>query len=262
MEKEGIDYFNPAIVMALLMAAMSDAAFLTIFFWFVPVSGLVIAALVIGFHYFAAFAVAFLIFPKITKGSLLGNIAGIATLDVGSAMLLAAKIFLVLAMVLPAPLLALAILVAIIAANKLVQLAASIALVVAAPEVGAPAKAAKTAVGAAKAVEAGATAAEVSAAAAEAGAAGVEAAETVGVAEVAPGVGEAATEAPKGKPSEKPTPEKPKVPPGALGERLEPQEELEEELLGEEGLKPSQDKKEEEAEEEGGGNEEEFPKAA
>lgn len=169
-KKEGLDFFNPAIVMALLMAVMSDAAIvLTFIFWFIPVVGLVIAALVIGFHYLAAFFVGFLIFPKITKGSLLGNLAGTALLDVRSAMLLIAKILLILAMILPFPLLTIAIIIAIILANKLVEAAASVALVIATGGGGAVAEVAGGAVakGATAAVEAGAEAAAGAAEAAE-----------------------------------------------------------------------------------------------
>lgn len=268
MEKEGIDYFNPAIVMALLTAFMSDVAFITLPFWFVPVIGLIILALVIGLHYFASFFVAFLIFPKITKESLLANIKGIAILNVKSALLLLAKIFLVIAMVLPLPLLTIAIIVAIILANKFAQLVAGIALVVFAPEVGVPAEAAeaivavKTTKATIETVEAGAEAAEV--------AEGAEVAETgVEAGKIGEGGEEALKgkpseqlepKAPEGKPSEQAEPEKPEVPKEALGE--EPTEFEKLQKLLEETPQAEKKPKVEEDEENDEDEEEELPKAA
>ncbi|MBI4059452.1 hypothetical protein HY406_00095 [Candidatus Giovannonibacteria bacterium] len=256
MEREGIDYFNPAIVMAFLMVAMSDAAFLTFFFWFVPVVGLMLGVLVVGFHYFASFFLLFLILPKLKH--------------------LIPKIVLFIVLVLPLPLLSVGILVALLLQNRLIEALAIeaatqvVAGALAATGAGVPAAAAVEAGGQAaaagtKAVEAGAAIAETGVAAAEIGAE-AKVAETGAAAgktalEAAPReITEPAERAPERKPSEVPEAEKeakkPEVPKEALGEELTPLENLQklfEETPREEG-KPKSEEEEE--------GEEELPKAA
>lgn len=229
MEKEGIDFFNPAIVMALLMAVMSDAAFITLPFWFVPAIGLVIAAVVLLFHYFAAFFLFFLVLPKLRH--------------------FIPKLVFFIALILPLPTLSLGIILALILQNRLIEALAVeaatqvVAGALAATGVGAPAAAAVEAAGQTAAV--GATTLETGVAATEAGAAATEAAEVAGgakeiaeageaVGEIAPGAGgapkgrpsempEVKPEGPEGRPSETPTEEK-KVTEKELGLEEEPGE--------------------------------------
>lgn len=168
MESKGLDIFDPAFIMAIILAFISDLVlFFSILALAIPLIGLVALFMAIMAHYLAAFFVALLVFPKITKGTLLSNIKGVVTADVGSALLLLAKIFLGLVMILPVPLLTIGIVVAIVIASKFVRFAAEIAVNVALLFVAPEAVAAKAAAAGAKAagvVERGAVAAERAAA--------------------------------------------------------------------------------------------------
>lgn len=260
-KEEGIDYFNPAIVMAFLMALMSDAVFLTFLFWFVPVVGLVIAALVLGFHYFAGFFLLFLVLPRLKN--------------------FPPQLFLLIGILLPLPTLTLGIIMAIVFQNRIIEFIAKTAAIILAPEVAIPVITALEVTGAGvesleKGEGVGKALEEVAISGAEAAAVSVSAAKAAKAAEAAKGA-KAAEVAEKGvevgartgevvgrKPSEVPEAEKEakkqEVPPEAFGEKPEPEKELKQELFGgETGLDVPRPKKKSTPEEK---DDEELQKAA
>jgi hypothetical protein len=168
MDERKIDFLGPEFIMAVVAALMSDFASLFLLALLIPIIGLVIALMVIMFHYCAGFIILFLIFPKLKH--------------------LLPKLTFILALILPLPFLTIGLVVAIILQNRLIEAvvthitiqAIAVATVGAGEvlEVGVvAAKAGAVAAEvAAKAVEAGAAATEAGVAAAKAGTAITEAA--------------------------------------------------------------------------------------
>lgn len=122
MDEEKIDFLGPAFIMAVMAALMSDFAFIFLLALVIPVIGLVIASMVIMFHYFAGLIVLFFIFLKLKH--------------------LIPKGVLLLAIILPLPFLSVGMVLAIILQNRIIEFivtqAALTALTVATGGVAAP----------------------------------------------------------------------------------------------------------------------------
>jgi hypothetical protein len=181
MNEGKVGFLGPEFVMAAIAALMSDFAFVFLLALLIPIIGLIIALMIIMFHYFAGLILLFLIFPKLKH--------------------LLPKLVLILAVVLPLPLLAIGVVLAIVLQNRLIEFVVTQAAIqTIAVATGGAGEVLE--VGAA-AAEAGAVAAEAGVAAAEAGAvaaeAGVAAAEAGAVAETTEvaGAGVRATETAK-----------------------------------------------------------------
>ena len=129
MDEKKIDFLGPAFIMAVIAALMSDFAFLFLLALFIPIIGLIIALMVIMFHYFAGLIVLFLIFPKLKH-------------------LIPKGVFL-LSIILPLPFLTVGIVLAIILQNRIIEFivtqAALTAITVATGGAGAPLQAGVTA---------------------------------------------------------------------------------------------------------------------
>ncbi len=156
MDEEKIDFLGPAFIMAVLAALISDFAFIFLLALIIPIIGLVVASMVIMFHYFAGLIVLFFVFLKlkhfIPRGVLL------------------------LAMILPLPLLSVGMVLAIILQNRIIETivtqAALTAVTVATGGAGAGVQAGVTA---ARAGAAAAKGAEAAAGATRAGTLGAKA---------------------------------------------------------------------------------------
>ncbi len=116
IEEEKLDFFSPIFIMALIAAAMSDFVMLVgVIGLLIPAVGLIIMAFAVLFHYFAAFIVGATVFPR-AKGWL-------------------ANLLIVIAMVVPLPLLCIGIVLAYFLSNKFIAFLAEQVLIIAASTV-------------------------------------------------------------------------------------------------------------------------------
>ncbi len=101
MDEEKIDFLGPAFIMAAIAALMSDFAFIFLLALPIPIIGLVIALMVIMFHYFAGLIVLFFVFLKLKH--------------------LLPKLVLLLSIILPLPFLSIGMVLAIILQNRIIE---------------------------------------------------------------------------------------------------------------------------------------------
>lgn len=101
MDERKIDFLGPAFIMAMIAASVSDFAFLFLFALIIPVIGFAIALMVVMLHYFTGLLLLFLIFPQLKH--------------------LIPKLTLILLIILPLPLLAIGMILAIIMQNRIIE---------------------------------------------------------------------------------------------------------------------------------------------